>query len=317
MSGRPSRHGPGPATVTTAVGAASPAAIAHAGTIAVVGRPNVGKSTLLNHLIGEKISITSRKAQTTRQRVRGILSLGERQFVFVDTPGFQTAHRTALNREMNRAVQQSLAEVDVVLWVVEANRYNLADRALLPLLPVDRPVILAVNKTDRVTDKRGLLPFVAQISQVREFAAILPVSASRDQGLPELLEEIGKHLPAGEALYPPDELTDRDERFLAAEFIREKIFRLLGEEVPYFCNVVIDHFEQEGQLRRIFAAVIVDKPGQKPILLGKDGDMIKRIATEARLDLERLFGGKIYLEVWVRVRSGWADDEATLRRQGF
>ncbi len=288
--------------------------IGRAGTIAVVGRPNVGKSTLLNHLVGEKICITSRKAQTTRQRVRGILSTADTQFVFVDTPGFQTQHRSAFNREMNRAVESALREVDVVLWVIEARRYTDADAKLLPLLPATKPVILVLNKLDRVADRKNLLPFVAELKDLRSFAAILPVSANRDEGLDVLLEEIARHLPAGEALYDPEDLTDRDERFLAAEFIREKVFRLLGDEVPYFSNVVIDLFEQEGTLRRIFASIIVDKVGQKPIILGKDGEMIKRIATEARQDMERLFGGKVYLEVWVRVKSGWADDPATLRR---
>ena len=288
--------------------------IKRAGTIAVVGRPNVGKSTLLNHLVGEKICITSRKAQTTRQRVRGILTTTDTQFVFVDTPGFQTQHRSKLNREMNRAVESALQEVDVVLWVIEAKRYSEADAALLPLLPADKPVILVLNKLDRVADRKSLLPIVAELKELRSFAAILPISASRDEGLDALLDEIARHLPEGEPLYDPEELTDRDERFLAAEFIREKVFRLLGDEVPYFSNVVIDLFEQEGKLRRIFASIIVDKAGQKPIILGKDGEMIKRIATEARQDMERLFGGKISLEVWVRVKSGWAEDPATLRR---
>ncbi|CAG1010588.1 GTPase Era [Burkholderiales bacterium] len=291
--------------------------VTRAGTIAVVGRPNVGKSTLLNRLVGEKISITSRKAQTTRQRVRGILTQGPTQFVFVDTPGFQTAHQNALNREMNRAVRAALAEVDVVLWVIEARQFTAADRSLLPLLPQDRPVLLVLNKADTVAGQRPLLPLVAELAKLRTFNAILPVSASRGQGIDALLLELSKLLPESGPLYAPEDLTDRDERFLAAEFIREKIFRLLGDELPYFSNVVIDHFEQEGELRRIFAAVIVDKPGQKPILLGKDGAMIKRIATEARQDMERLFGGRVYLEVWVRVKSGWADDEAALRRQGF
>ncbi len=288
-----------------------------AGTIAVVGRPNVGKSTLLNHLVGEKISITSRKAQTTRQRVRGILTMADAQFVFVDTPGFQTRHQNALHREMNRAVRNALQEVDVVVWVVEANRYGEADAALLPLLPLGKPVILVLSKIDRIAERRALLPSVGKLAEIRDFAAIVPVSASRDEGLQTLLAEIAKQLPEGEALFDAEDLTDRDERFLAAEFIREKVFRLLGDEVPYFSHVVIDRFEVEGKLRRIFASIVVDKPGHKPIVLGKEGRVIKRIATESRKDLERLFGGPIYLEVWVRVKSGWADDEATLRRQGF
>jgi GTP-binding protein Era len=218
---------------------------------------------------------------------------------------------------MNRAVTQSLQEVDVVLWVTEAARLTPEDREVLALLPADRPVIAVVNKIDRIEDRARLLPRMAEIAALRGFAAIVPVSAQKSQQLEQLLAEIAAVLPEGEPYYEADQLTDRDERFIAAEFIREKIFRLLGDEVPYFSHVVIDKFEQEGQLRRIFAAVIVDRAGHKPILLGSNGETMKRIATEARQDMERLFGGKVYLEVWVRVKSGWADDEATLKRQGF
>lgn len=307
----------GPAGAAQAQAVSAALAVHHAGTIAVVGRPNVGKSTLLNDLVGEKICITSSKAQTTRQQVRGILTRDGYQYVFVDTPGFQTTHRNALNRQMNRTVQQALAEVDVALWVVEAKTVGDEDRIILSLLPTDTPVILVLNKVDLIGDRRSLLPRVAELASWRQFAAIVPVSAQRGQGIEELLAEIAKNLPPGDALYADDEITDRDQRFIAAEFIREKIFRLLGDEVPYFSNVVIDQYEQEGRLSRIFATVIVDKPSQKPILLGKGGATIKRIASEARQDMERLFGGTVYLEVWVRVKSGWADDEASLRRMGF
>jgi GTP-binding protein Era len=288
-----------------------------AGHIAIVGRPNVGKSTLLNAIVGAKLSITSRKAQTTRQRITGILTAADAQYAFVDTPGFQTRHRSALNDLMNRSVRQSLGEVDVVLFVVEARRLTAEDKALLALVPEGVPVIAVVNKVDRVADKKLLLPLVAELAAARDFAAIVPVSAERGSALPELLGEVRSRLPESPPLYGPDDLTDRDERFLAAEFVREKIFRLLGDEVPYATTVVIEKFEQEGKLRRIYAAVLVDKAGQKAILLGEKGERMKRIATEARLDMEKLFGGKVYLEVWVKLRSGWADDERMLKRLGF
>lgn len=288
-----------------------------AGHIAIVGRPNVGKSTLLNAIVGAKVSITSRKAQTTRQRITGILTTDDAQYAFVDTPGFQTKHRSALNALMNRSVRQSLSEVDVLLFMLEERRVTVEDKALVTLLPKERPVIALANKIDRVADKALLLPFLAELARLHEFAAIVPISAERGGAFAEVLAEVRKHLPESPPLYDPDDLTDRDERFLAAEFVREKIFRLLGEEVPYASTVTIEKFEQEGALRRIYAAVLVDKPGQKAILLGEKGERMKRIATEARLDMEKLFGGKIYLEVWVRVKSGWADDARTLKRLGF
>jgi GTP-binding protein Era len=288
-----------------------------AGHIAIVGRPNVGKSTLLNRLVGAKVSITSRKAQTTRQRITGILTTVDAQYAFVDTPGFQTRHRSTLNDLMNRTVRQSMGEVDVVLFVLEAGRVTQQDRALLKLMPASVPVVAALNKIDRVAEKRALLPLVGELAALHSFAALVPVSAEQGAHLPDLLREVRAHLPEGPPLYDKDDLTDRDERFLAAEFVREKIFRLLGDEVPYATTVTIEKFEQEGNLRRIFAAVLVDKAGQKPILLGEKGERMKRIATEARLDMERLFGGKVYLEVWVKVKGGWAEDARTLKRLGF
>jgi len=287
------------------------------GTIAIVGRPNVGKSTLLNHILGVKLSITSRKAQTTRYRMLGIHTTEDTQYLFVDTPGFQTRHVNALNRTLNKTVQQVLAEVDVVMFVVEALHFGEADRKVLPLLPRNRPVLLVINKADKLEDKSKLLPFMSELNQAFEFTEVVPVSAKKGLALDELLSATRKHLPEQPAIYAEDELTDRNERFLAAEILREKVFRLLGEEVPYSVAVEIEKFEMDGALRRIHAAIIVDKENQKPILIGKGGEKLKRISTEARQDMEKLFDGKVYLETWVKVRGGWADDERALKSLGY
>lgn len=287
------------------------------GTIAIVGRPNVGKSTLLNHILGAKLSITSRKAQTTRHRLLGIHTTDDAQFLFVDTPGFQLKHVNALNRGLNRTVSQVLSEVDVVLFVVEATRFGEADSKVIELLPKSTPVLLVVNKADLLQDKAELLPFIQQHATQFSFADVVPVSAKRNLNLADLLAAIRERLPQQPAIYGEDELTDRSERFLAAELLREKIFRLLGEELPYSITVEIEKFEQEGNLRRIYAAIIVDKEGQKPILIGKSGEKLKRISTEARQDMEKLFGGKVWLETWVKVRGGWADDERALKSLGY
>jgi len=287
------------------------------GHVAVVGRPNVGKSTLVNALVGARISITSKKPQTTRYRVLGILTTASAQFIFVDTPGFQTLHRSRLNERMNRTVRESLADVDAIVLVLEAPKLTDADRAVLALLPGRVPVVGAVNKVDRLADKARLLPYLAELASARDFAAIIPLSAEKYWQLDDLTRELAKCLPEGPALYPGDDLTDRDERFLAAEYIREKIFRLLGEEVPYATTVAIDSFEHAGSLRRIHATVYVDKAGQRAILLGEGGAQMKEIASSARRDMERLFGGKVFLEVWVRVKPGWADDERMLKRLGY
>ena len=287
------------------------------GEVAVVGRPNVGKSTLVNALVGARISITSRRPQTTRHRIRGILTTTAGQFIFVDTPGFQTEHKSALNARMNRAVRESLTGVDAILLVVEPPALLRADRDVVALLPAGAPVIAVVNKVDRVADKSSLLPLIADITALRDFAAIVPLSAEKGWLLDELTAEIAKLLPPGPALYPADDLTDRDERFLAAELIREKIFRRLGKEVPYATTVAIDDFVQEGKLRRIGARVVVDKASQRAILLGERGARMKEIASAARRDMERLFGGKVFLEVRVRVESGWANDEGGLDRLGY
>lgn len=287
------------------------------GHIAIVGRPSVGKSTLMNALVGEKISITSKKPQTTRYRIVGIRTDDDAQFVFVDTPGFQTRHRSRLNDRLNLAVRESLGSVDVVVLVLDATRITDADRAVVALLPTTAPVIAALNKVDLLADKSALLPRLAQVSQLFAFAAIVPVSAERGTQLPALMAEIAKALPLSPPLYPADDLTDRDERFLAAEFIREKIFRQLGDELPYATTVGIEMFEVEGTLRRIHATVYVEKASQRAILLGEGGARMKTIATQARADMERLFGGRVFLEVWVRVKRGWADTDASLTRLGY
>ncbi|MBA3997902.1 MAG: GTPase Era [Candidatus Accumulibacter sp. 66-26] len=287
------------------------------GYVAIVGRPNVGKSTLLNRLIGEKISIVSRKAQTTRHRIMGILTNADAQYVFVDTPGFQTQHTNALNRAMNRGVTQALADVDVVLFVVEAGHFDAKDKTVLKLLPADRPVIVVVNKMDQLKDKAKMLPFLAEVAALRDFAAIIPVSAAKGSQVDDLLAETRKYLPHGELLFGEDELTDKSEKFLAAEYIREKLFRLLGDELPYSTTVEVEKFELDGALRRISAAIVVDRAGHKAIVIGKGGETLKRIASEARQDMERLFDGKVFLEVFVKVKSGWADDERLLKSLGY
>ena len=287
------------------------------GYIAIVGRPNVGKSTLLNQLVGEKISIVSRKAQTTRHRITGIVTNDDAQYVFVDTPGFQTRFTNALNRTMNRGVTQTLSDVDLVLFVIEAGSYDAKDQAVVRLLPRDRPVILVINKTDRLKDRTALLPFIARVSAEHDYAAIVPISATKGRQTRELLAEARKYLPNEGLMFPEDDLTDKSERFLAAEYIREKVFRLVGDELPYATTVEIEKFEIEGNLRRIFAAIVVDREGHKAIVIGKGGESLKRIASEARQDMERLFDGKVYLEVWVKVKSGWNDDERLLKSLGY
>jgi GTP-binding protein Era len=287
------------------------------GLVAIVGRPNVGKSTLLNHVVGQKISITSRKPQTTRHRITGILTRPEGQLVFVDTPGFQTEHRSTMNRLMNRSVRQALEEVDAVVWVIEAGRFDARDEALLKLMPTKVPVILAMNKIDRMKDKRALLPFTKQMSERHAFAAIVPISAERGQQVEELVREIVPLLPEAPRMYEEDAVTTHSERFLAAELVREKLFRLLGDELPYSTAVEIEKFETIDTLRRIHVAILVDRSNQKAIIIGKEGEKLKAIGTQARKDMEQLFGGKVFLETFVRVRSGWADDEATLKRMGI
>lgn len=287
------------------------------GYVAIIGRPNVGKSTLLNKLLQQKISITSRKAQTTRFRINGILTDEQTQFVFVDTPGFQTQYSSRLNAAMNRVVTQSMQDVNVILFVIEAMRFDQRDIAALKILPANVPVILVVNKIDKLADKKLLLPFLGEVAQAFAFADIIPVSAMHKVQLPDLLNVIRGYLPLNPPLYDPDEVTDRSERFIAGEFIREKLFRLVGDEIPYSTSVVVDQFKQEDQLYKVYATILVEKPNQKAIIIGKKGEKLKQIATQARQDMELLLGGKVYLEVWVKVKSGWADDDSVLRNLGY
>ncbi|HWW03803.1 MULTISPECIES: GTPase Era [Collimonas] len=287
------------------------------GYIAIVGRPNVGKSTLMNELIGAKVSITSRKAQTTRHRITGIQTVADTQFVYVDTPGFQTRHSNALNKTLNRTVTTTLTAADVILYIIEAGTFGPADQQVMALLPANVPCILVINKSDRVKDKAVLLPFAQKIAAMRDFAAVVPVSAKLRFQLDNLQGEIRKHLPANPPMFGEDDITDRSEKFLAAEIVREKVFRFVGDELPYTSTVLIEKFELEGNLRRVFAAILVERDTHKSMVIGQKGARLKDISTQARLDMERLFGGPVYLEIWVKVKSGWADNEAGLRAYGY
>jgi GTPase len=314
------------------------------GLVAIVGRPNVGKSTLLNALVGQKISITSRKAQTTRHRITGFRTLGTTQFVFVDTPGFQTKHGTALHRTLNRTVLSSLSEVDAVLFVVEAGRFGPDDAKVLALLPPRKPALLVANKLDTIKRRQDLLPWLKSMQEHHPFAEFVPMSAQKEADVARLLEILAPHLPVGPWLHEEDALTDRSDRFLASEIVREKLFRLTGDELPYSCTVMIDKFEEEGEpdgpqpaalqpprhegglaasggrtrpLRRIAATIIVERDAHKGMVVGAGGERLKRIGSEARQELEHLLGAKVFLELWVKVRSGWADDEAHLRSFGY
>lgn len=293
------------------------------GTVAIVGRPNVGKSTLLNALVGQKISITSRKAQTTRHRIVGVRTRGAAQFVFVDTPGFQTRHGQALNRNLNRAVRSSLSDVDLVLLVVEAGRFGADDRRVVELLPVGVPAILVANKLDTVRRREDLLPWLQQLPAEHAFAEYVPMSAERPADVERLLDIVEPHLPQQEWIHDAEALTDRNERFLAGEIVREKLFRLTGDELPYTSTVVIDRFEDEpvapGKPRRvnIAATIVVERDSHKGIVIGRGGEHLKRIGTEARHELQHLLDAQVVLALWVQVRSGWADDEKHLRSYGL
>ena len=287
------------------------------GLVAIVGRPNVGKSTLLNALVGQKISITSDKAQTTRHRITGIRTRGPSQFVFVDTPGFQTKHTAAINRNLNRTVHGVLADVDVVLFVVEAGRFGLDDAKVLALTTSDRPVFLIANKLDAVHRRADLAPWLKGMQERHAFAEFVPLSAKKPNDVERLLGIVEPYLPLQPWLHEADALTDRSERFLASEIIREKLFRLTGDELPYTSTVVIDKFEEEGNLRRIAASIVVERDNHKGMVIGAGGERLKRIGSEARQELETLMDAKVFLELWVKVRSGWADDEEHLRSYGY
>jgi GTP-binding protein Era len=287
------------------------------GYIAIVGRPNVGKSTLMNTLIGAKVSITSRKAQTTRHRITGIQTVADAQFIYVDTPGFQTRHSNALNKTLNKTVTNTLESSDLILYIVEAGTFGQADQQVMDLLPKNVPVILVINKSDRVKDKSVLMPFAQQVAEKFAFTAIVPVSAKLRFQLDGLQNEIKKYLPENEPVFGEDDITDRSEKFLASEIVREKLFRFVGDELPYTSTVLIEKFEQEGNLRRIFAAILVERDSHKSMIIGNKGARLKEVSTQARQDMEKLFGGPVYLEIWVKVKSGWADNEAGLRAYGY
>ena len=292
------------------------------GVIAIVGKPNVGKSTLLNALVGQKISITSRKAQTTRHRITGIRTVGANQFVFVDTPGFQTRHATALNKSLNKTVLGAIGDVDLVLFVVEAGNFTLADAKVLSLLKPGIPALLVANKLDQVNRRAELAPWLRDMQQRHQFTEFVPMSAKNAKDVDRLFEICAKYLPAQPWWYEQDELTDRSEKFLAGETVREKLFRFTGDELPYTSTVIVEKFEEEpspkhGRMIRIAATVVVERDGHKAMVIGDKGERLKRIGTEARQELEKLMGAKVFLEIWVKVRTGWADDEARVRSFGY
>jgi GTP-binding protein Era len=286
------------------------------GTVGIVGRPNTGKSSLLNRLIGEKLSIVSPRPQTTRHLVTGILTVPGCQYVFVDSPGNPPRLKSVLHKTLSRRVGEA-AQADVVLFVVEAMRFGPEDRAALERIPAGQTIIAVVNKVDTLNRRMEMVPFLDRLAKTREFAAVVPVSAKTGRNLPELLRVLREALPEGPPAYPADQLTDKDERFFAAELLREKLFGELGEELPYRCDVVIESFKEEGALRRIEATVLVERDSQKAIVLGKGGERLKRMATAARKDMERLFDGKVYLGVWIKVRRAWTDDARVLRQLGY
>ncbi len=288
------------------------------GTVAVLGRPNVGKSTLVNALVGTKVSIVSPRPQTTRHRLLGIATFPGGQLQLVDTPGIHGAQKRAMNRMMNRAARGAVEGVDAALLVVEAGRWTDDDSlAYRALAESGVPCVLAINKVDLIADKGRLLPFIAEVSEGRAFAAVHPVSAGKRKGLEALVRTLLALVPEGEAEYGEDEITDRSERFLAGELVREQLMLRLGDELPYSTTVEIERFEEDGELLRIAAVVWVEREGQKPIVIGKGGERLKAIGAGARTGMERLFGRKVFLETWCRVREGWSDDEAALRRFGY
>lgn len=288
------------------------------GYVALIGRPNVGKSTLLNRMIGQKISITSRRPQTTRHRVLGIKTLPQAQVVYVDTPGLHQGDRKALNRVLNKAALDTLYDVDVVALLVDGMQWNDEDQWILRLLrELACPVLLVINKVDTLNDKMRLLPHIQRLSAEFEFAEVIPLSARTGANCERLETSVVQHLPIAEPLYPDDLITDRNERFLAAERVREKLFRKLGQEVPYGLTVQIESFKLEGQLRRIHALIWVDRESHKSIVIGRNGALLKAVGREARQELEDLFDSKVFLQLWVKVKQGWADDERALRSLGY
>lgn len=301
------------------------------GLIAIVGKPNVGKSTLLNALVGQKISITSRKAQTTRHRITGIRTIEQTQYVFVDTPGFQTRHSNALNKALNKTVTGAINDVDLILFVTEAGRVSSADAQVLELFNKNVPCILVANKLD-LAKRAEIAPWLQTMQGEQNekgitFAELFPMSAKNKKDVERLLNLCATYLPEQDWFYGEDELTDRSERFLAAEIVREKLFRLTGDELPYTSTVVIDEFKEEiiknakgndkPAMKRISATIIVERDGHKAMVIGDKGERLKRIGTETRMELEKLMNCKVFLQLWVKVKSGWADDAARLKTYGY
>ena len=292
--------------------------VTRCGFVAIVGRPNVGKSTLLNHLVGQKVSITSSKPQTTRHRVIGIKTAEGAQAIYVDTPGLHGGRGRAIDRAMSRAALGALQEVDLVVFVVEALRWNKDDALVADRLrDLHVPVIVAVNKVDRVERKEDLLPYLEELGTRGSFAEVIPVSARAGIQLDVLEREVGRRLPESAPLFSTDQVTDRSERFLAGEIIREKLMRRLGQEVPYRLTVEIERFSEEGVTTKIDAVIWVEKPGQKAIVIGAEGKMLKAVGAEARADIERMLEKRVYLGLWVKVREGWSDDDRALRQLGY
>ena len=288
------------------------------GTVAIIGQPNVGKSSLLNHFVGSKLSITSNKSQTTRYQLIGIHTSENAQFIFVDTPGYQQKYQNQMNKNMNKTVVQALKDVDVILFLTESNRSNDIEKKLIEMIPKDSHAILAINKIDLIKDKSKLLKMIEDYDSYKRFQHIVPISVKKKLSLIDLQNLIRDFLPEQDFIYEDDELTDKNERFLAAEIIREKVFRLTGQELPYSVAVEIEKFEETPEgLRRIYAAIIVDRESHKPMIIGKKGDRLKDISSKSRKDMEALFGAKVWLEVWVKVQKGWADDQRALKSLGL
>jgi len=287
------------------------------GKIAIIGQPNVGKSTLLNFILGQKLSITSRKAQTTRNQILGIHSEKDIQFIFVDTPGYQQKFLNQMNKRMNKSVTSVFHDVDVVIFMSEPKTLNEIEIELVKMIPNDTPVVNLINKIDRVKNKNKILELININSELQIFKKIIPASIILKDNQKIILQEIAEFLPEQDFIFDVDDITDKNERFLAAEIIREKIFRLTGDELPYSIAVEIENFEHKDNLRRIFATILVDKDSQKPVVIGKDGEKLKRISTESRRDMEKLFQSKIWLEIWVKVQKNWFDDARALKSLGI
>ncbi len=291
---------------------------ARSGFVAIVGRPNVGKSTLMNHILGQKISITSHKPQTTRHRILGIKSEDGLQVIYVDTPGLHLQAKKAVNRYMNRAASSSLSDVDLILFVLEAGGWTDEDENVLAQLKhAQAPVVAVVNKVDRLNEKSELLPYLAQLSGRYDFEEVMPVSALKGDNIDALEAAVARRMPEGPPLFPVDQVTDRSERFLAAELVREKLMRNLGKEIPYALTVEIEQFRAEEERLRINALIWVERDSQKRIVIGKGGRVLKEVGRQARLDMERLFGQHVFLELWVKVKEGWSDSERALRNFGY